>query len=212
MEKKSGLHKAVSSYDHIEEYVLIGSLVFNVLLVMVQIIMRTVFRNSLTWSEELSRYIFIWQIWLGASIALKYKEHIKVTLLLGFIKAEKAKQGLCLIADLIWFLFSTYMIVNGMELLASMGQRNALSTGLGLPLVVVYAAFPIGSALVSLRLLGVLCIDIRQLAGKDGDVGQREKEAIQAAEREVQTEQVVDHAVINNKELKLPTSKMGFEP
>ena len=27
--------------------------------------------------EELSRYIFIWQIWLGASTALKYNEHIQ---------------------------------------------------------------------------------------------------------------------------------------
>ena len=72
MEKKSILSRIGNIYNNLEEYLLVVSLVINVLLVFLQVIMRTVFKNSLTWSEELSRYIFIWQIWLGASIALKY--------------------------------------------------------------------------------------------------------------------------------------------
>ena len=70
MEKKSILSRIGNIYNNLEEYLLVVSLVINVLLVFLQVIMRTVFKNSLTWSEELSRYIFIWQIWLGASIAL----------------------------------------------------------------------------------------------------------------------------------------------
>lgn len=69
MEKKSILSRIGNIYNNLEEYLLVVSLVINVLLVFLQVIMRTVFKNSLTWSEELSRYIFIWQIWLGASIA-----------------------------------------------------------------------------------------------------------------------------------------------
>ena len=81
MEKKSILSRIGNIYNNLEEYLLVVSLVINVLLVFLQVIMRTVFKNSLTWSEELSRYIFIWQIWLGARIALKYNEHIRVTLI-----------------------------------------------------------------------------------------------------------------------------------
>lgn len=55
--------------------------------------MRTVFHNSLSWSEELSRYIFIWQIWLGASIALKEDEHINVTLIYNFVKKKEHRQS-----------------------------------------------------------------------------------------------------------------------
>ena len=65
MKKKSILSQFTNIYNNLEEYLLIISLVCNVLLVFLQVIMRTVFKNSLTWSEELSRYIFIWQIWLG---------------------------------------------------------------------------------------------------------------------------------------------------
>lgn len=167
MKEKSALSRLGNAYNHLEEYLLVASLVANVLIVFMQVIMRTVFRNSLTWSEELSRYIFIWQIWLGASIALKYDEHIRVTLALSFLKNKRAQAALTLFADLIWFAFSAYMIVNGSELLASMAGRKAVSSGLRLPLIYIYAVFPLASFLVCARLLGVLWKDVKQLMGKE---------------------------------------------
>ena len=172
MKKKSILSQFTNIYNNLEEYLLIISLVCNVLLVFLQVIMRTVFKNSLTWSEELSRYIFIWQIWLGASTALKYKEHIRVTLIYSFMKCEKLKAVIGLAADFIWFLFCAYMVVNGKELLVSMAARNAASSGLQLPLVYVYMAFPIASFLVCLRLLGVLAGDWKKLTGKREEEGE----------------------------------------
>lgn len=35
--------------------------------IFVQVVMRYVFHNSLTWSEEFARYCFIWLIYLGIS-------------------------------------------------------------------------------------------------------------------------------------------------
>lgn len=171
MKKKSILSQFTNIYNNLEEYLLIISLVCNVLLVFLQVIMRTVFKNSLTWSEELSRYIFIWQIWLGASTALKYNEHIRVTLIYSFMKSEKLKAVIGLAADFIWFLFCAYMVLNGKELLVSMVARNAASSGLQLPLVYVYMAFPIASFLVCLRLLGVLAGDWKKLTGKREEEG-----------------------------------------
>lgn len=162
MEKKSFISKIGNFYDHVEEYLLVGSLVVNVLLVFVQVIMRLL-HNSLTWSEELARYIFIWQIWLGASTALKYNEHIRVTLIFSFLKNKRLQACISLLADAIWLLFSGYMIVNGCELMQSMAARNAVSSGMGLPLTYVYSVFPIASALVCIRLLGVLWGDVKRI-------------------------------------------------
>ena len=105
MKNKNFLSKIAFVYNHLEEYLLLGSLVFSVLLVFFQVIMRTVFHNSLSWSEELSRYIFIWQIWLGASIALKEDEHINVTLVYNMVKNKRAQACIKTFADLVWFLF-----------------------------------------------------------------------------------------------------------
>lgn len=170
MEKKSILSRIGNIYNNLEEYLLVVSLVINVLLVFLQVIMRTVFKNSLTWSEELSRYIFIWQIWLGASIALKYNEHIRATLIYSFLKNKKVQAAIGLLADLIWFLFCAYMVVNGKDLLVSMAARRAVSSGLRLPLVYVYSVFPLASFLVCVRMLGVLGKDVKKLfiKGEEG--------------------------------------------
>ena len=68
-------------------------------------------------------------------------------------------------------LFCAYMVLNGKELLVSMALRNAASSGLRLPLVYVYMAFPIASFLVCLRLLGVLAGDWKKLTGKREEEG-----------------------------------------
>ena len=163
MEKKSILSRIGNIYNNLEEYLLVVSLVINVLLVFLQVIMRTVFKNSLTWSEDLSRYIFIWQILLGASIALNCNECIRVTLVYFFRKNKKVQAAIGLLADLIWFLFCAYMVVNGKDLLVSMAARRAVSSGLRLPLVYVYSVFPLASFLVCVRMLGVLGKDVKKL-------------------------------------------------
>ena len=102
------MKKFLQKYDKFEEYLLIGTLVFNVLLIFSQILMRTIFNYSLSWTEELSRYIFIWQTWLGTSIALKYKQHIRVEILINFLKKIKNKKKLEVLVNLIWIGFSIF--------------------------------------------------------------------------------------------------------
>ena len=131
------MKKILQKYDKFEEHLLIGTLVFNVLLIFSQILMRTIFNYSLSWTEELSRYIFIWQTWLGTSIALKYKQHIRVEILVNFI----------------WISFSTFLLYAGILLCKSMIARNVLSSGMRIPLVFIYSCLPISSLIVLIRLI-----------------------------------------------------------
>lgn len=176
MKKKNILQKIACGYNRLEEYLLIGSLAFSVLLIFFQVIMRTVFKNSLSWSEELSRYIFIWQIWLGASIALREHEHINVTLIYGIVKNSRAQAVIHAFADLCWFLFCLFLIFNGRSLVASILSRNVTSSGLGVPMVLVYAALPVASALVCLRLLPKLCQDVKHVIGTEEQKAKRSEE------------------------------------
>jgi len=40
------------------------------ILVFIQVVMRYVFSNSLSWSEEMARFIFLWLSWIGAAMQL----------------------------------------------------------------------------------------------------------------------------------------------
>jgi len=157
------MKKIKNIYDRLEEYLLVGSLVFNVIIVFAQVIMRSVFNYSLSWTEELSRYIFIWQTWLGTSTALKYNEHIRVELIYSFIKNVKIQRLLKILAYLIWFAFSLFLAYNGWKLTLSMISRNALSSGMRVPLAFVYISLPISSLLICLRLVPKIYTDIKNI-------------------------------------------------
>ena len=147
------MKKVMDKYSLFEERLLVYSLAFNVILVFTQIIMRSVFNFSLSWSEELSRYIFIWQIWLGTSMAYKYKQHIKVELIFDIFKSKKSHKIINLMVSIIWLGFNIFLTIKGVELLISMNNRNVLSSGMRLPLVYIYASLPISSFMVSLRII-----------------------------------------------------------
>lgn len=147
------MKKILRYYDSFEEKLLIFSLVFNVILVFTQIVMRSIFNTSLSWSEELSRYIFIWQTWMGVSIAFREGEHIRVNMIYEIIKSEKIKGVIKEIANIIWLVFNLFLAYQGFKLLQSMVQRNALSSGMRLPLVYVYAALPVSAVILSIRMI-----------------------------------------------------------
>ena len=60
--------------DNIELYICVFLMSFMTLLVFVQVVMRYVFNNSLSWSEELARYTFIWLIYIGISYGCKLRK------------------------------------------------------------------------------------------------------------------------------------------
>ena len=71
----------VKALDKIEDTCLIAMFAAMVGIIFFQVIMRYVFNNSLSWSEELGKFIFVWLSWIGISIGHRRKEHIKITLL-----------------------------------------------------------------------------------------------------------------------------------
>lgn len=151
----------LDKWTFLEERLLIISLVCNTLLIFFQIIMRSVFNSSLSWSEELSRYIFIWQIWLGADLAYHYHEHIRVEMIYNWLPGPKAKRILDFFVDLSWLVFNIFLFYKGMDLCQSMASRNTLSSGMRLPLFYVYVSLPIASFFLSLRLLYTLYTRLR---------------------------------------------------
>lgn len=160
-------------FNKFEEMVLVSSLVLNVIIVFMQVVMRYFFNTSITWSEELSRYIFIWQVWLGSSIAFADNQHIRVDLIFSIFKSENSQKVLHLINNIIWFSFNLFLVYVGVKLLGSMHARNALSSGMRLPLIYVYAALPVSSFILAIRIL-LDSIDLisgeKNLAINDSDI------------------------------------------
>lgn len=183
MKQDGFLRKLIFGYDKLEEYMLCASLVLTTLIIFAQIIMRSVFNNSLTWSEELTRYIFIWQIWLGVSIAQREKQHIKVELLFNFFKGERFKAVVDIIATVILMTFNLFLVINGSELIRQMYVRGNVSGAMRLPLYIVYLALPLSAFILCLRLAGQIREDMRALRGKSESASLSHDAAAAPAER-----------------------------
>lgn len=138
--------------DHLEEYILIGSLFVSVTLVFVQIVMRYAFKNSIFWSEELVRYIFLWQIWLGASYATKENKHLRIEIIKDRLSGKNALR-FEMLASTIWFAFCLFLAWKSFELTGMLFKMGQLSPAMRIPMWYAYASVPIGVMMMALRLL-----------------------------------------------------------
>ncbi len=159
---KKKLKELANVYNKIEEYLLVYSLVITVTIIFIQVIMRYVFNNSLSWSEELARYIFIWQIWLGTSLSYRQKSHIRITLLTDLLK-DNAKVIIELFSDILLLIFCVFLAVSGFRLVGSMMSRNVVTPATQIPLAYVYLSLPISQAVLAIRILVESLIKINGL-------------------------------------------------
>ena len=77
--------------------------------------MRYIFNNSLSWSEELARYLFIWMVYLAIGYAAKQRKHIKIDAAL-WLFPQRIRPYICIVGDIVVLLFSAFIIKTSYEL------------------------------------------------------------------------------------------------
>ena len=122
-----------------------------VVIMFIQVIMRYVFKSSLAWSEEVSRYLFIWMVFTGISYGVKNGLHMKIDLLEYFV--PKLKKPLGIIADLAFFIFTCYMIKPGINVVKAIKASGQTSPAGEVPMEIVYTSLLIGFTLVVIRII-----------------------------------------------------------
>lgn len=135
--------------EHLEGYTM-GVLLIGISCIMfLQIIMR-VTGSPLSWAEELSRYFYVYSVFLSLSYTVRNSTVLKVELLIDLLP-QKAKKGVQIILQLfnaIFFCFMSYysvLVVNGVKV------SSQTSPALELPMYTIYLIIPISFILTSLR-------------------------------------------------------------
>ncbi len=116
-----------------------------VCIVLTSVFFRYVLNHSLSWSDELVRYLFVWFTLIGSAITLREREHIRVEYF-----AEKFPEHIrriCEITILIGIsLFHFFLIVTGFCWVWS--TRGTYTSALQWPLnIFFYAALPCSAIL-----------------------------------------------------------------
>lgn len=138
-------------WNHLEEIFLLPSLMFSVALIFLQVIMRLA-GHSLSWSEELARYLYIWQTWVGVSYAARNGSHLRITMVKDRLP-EKGQKILELFVTLVWIAFAIFICVQGIRLLETIMSYGQRSAALQIPMQVFYVSTPVGMILMVIRLI-----------------------------------------------------------
>jgi len=105
------MQRIIGGYCRLLEYVIAALLAVMVVLVFGNVVLRYAFNSGITVSEELSRWLFVWLIFLGAIVAMKDHSHLGVDSLVSRLPAWGKK--LCLVASQLLMLYALWLLGSG---------------------------------------------------------------------------------------------------
>jgi TRAP-type C4-dicarboxylate transport system permease small subunit len=141
-----------AAYEDFEKYFCAFILAVLVLGLGLQVFFRYVLNASLSWSEELSRFCFIWSIYLGASLAVKKEQHVRVTAQFLLIP-KKWRFAVWMFTDIVWAVFNIVFAIEGIGLVRHAFQFPEISPALEWNSAWLYMVIPAGFLLMTLRMI-----------------------------------------------------------
>ncbi len=155
----------IDAYSRLLSWLMVATVAILVVPVSLQIISRyTQLIPSYIWTEELSRFLFIWMVMLGAMVGIKEGTHFEVD-----IWPELGRRGnamLKIVSSLFVLIFALVFIYWGMKFVQfGWYQESELAE---LPMPFIFIAWPLAGVTWLLFLSEIFFENIRIVAGKSG--------------------------------------------
>lgn len=135
------MKKLKQMIDKAVEWFSIGLVVVMVLLVLWQVIARYLLNSPSSFSEALTRYLFVWLVLVTSTYAFGSRDHMYISALNDRLRG-KARTVVNLLIEVLTILFAACVMVFGGSIIARM-QMVSLDSSLHIPMGIVYAIIPV---------------------------------------------------------------------
>jgi len=153
--------------DHyLEEYILAILLLAMAVIMGIQVFSRFVLKESLSWTEELTRYLFIWAGFLSVSYCSKRCISIKIEQFVARF-SRRTKAIIKVVNHTCELAFFFYMIPFAWSYMMSAVESGQVSPALSIPMYYVQAAPFVSFVLVAFRILQRWIIEFRIARGEN---------------------------------------------
>jgi TRAP-type C4-dicarboxylate transport system permease small subunit len=98
-------------YCRVLEALMALAMLLMVVLVFGNVVLRYAFESGITVSEEVSRWLFVWLTFLGATVALKEHGHLGTDMLIGRLGTRGKR--VCLLLAQVLMLYATWLLMSG---------------------------------------------------------------------------------------------------
>ena len=118
------LRRIDRAVDVVSETVAAALVVIEIVILLAGVIWRYVLDNPLVWTDELAEMLFLWLVSLGAVVALRRGEHMRMTVFVAWL-SPPMQSFLARIAALVVTIFIVELLVPGF---GYMQQQQAITT------------------------------------------------------------------------------------
>lgn len=140
------LKKSFLALDRILEGIIIAAFAAMLIIGAMQVFNRYILSHSLSWSEELQRYLHIWIVFLAIPLGYRRNAHIGMNVIYDKLPAA-AKKLLDLLTHLLWLVLGVVMTIFTVKIATI--AVNQKSPGLGIQMHWVYMCIIIGGIYLS---------------------------------------------------------------
>ncbi|MDR3319881.1 MAG: TRAP transporter large permease subunit [Desulfovibrio sp.] len=158
--------------ENFEKFFLVAGLLCIILCITFQTIYRylvtSVFGSvgAAVWTEELSRYIFIWISYLALSVAIRKRSSIRVDILYDSLPS-RWQQASWIMVDICFLTLTLTICWTGWAQIEHLLKFPQYTTALGIPYIIPYLVLPLSFGLMSIRLLQDIFAHCRACGVKD---------------------------------------------
>ncbi len=121
------------------------------IIIFCQVITRYCFGYTPEWSEELSRFLFVYVVFLGSALIMGESGHLAVEFLPNRFKGTAIGKLLDIIILICSYLFVSILLVQGTKMAQVMTFQE--SPGMGISMSYIYAVIPVSSVLMFMYLI-----------------------------------------------------------
>lgn len=146
------MNKLLKPLEWIENTLAVVSMTAVSLLIFAQVVSRYGFNHTPIWSEELSRFLVVWSIFIGVAIGVRNNQHIGVDAVIRFLPS-KLKLASEVLLNLIGVVVLGILIFNSIEFIQHTMEYEQLSPAMRIPMYIPYIAMPVGLSLSILHFI-----------------------------------------------------------
>lgn len=148
--------------ENIERYLLIVTYFYITFIIIMGVFNRFVLQSTSGWEIETARLLFIWLTWIGASLAVRQRSHIRIDFIYQYV-SDRIEGLLYVFSDLVILAFCVVAFDAFVPVLDTTLMYGATLVTIDVSLIFFQAAIPVGLTLMALRAVQMLALDARSV-------------------------------------------------
>jgi TRAP-type transport system small permease protein len=146
----SFMKKAVDLFWKMLSNVTLFCFIAMLFVMILQVFFRDVLRISVSWTDETTRYFFIWAIFLGSALAQRTREHIRITVLVDRFR-PRLRRFFNTVIDIFSILISMVLLIGCIKMMIT--TYGVLTSTIPISFTYIYLALALGITMMVILLI-----------------------------------------------------------